>query len=135
MKKYLQACVGARYWEDAILNGVEDIDKNMPCIDGDLWKPLINLETGIIENWIIGNTADIYYKSCDQNSFYLLDENKNIIPLDNSIYQAKYLSDISFSNNDFILNTLLSVLPKKIYLHLVDNAIDEFANTLLLIAV
>ena len=63
----------------------------------------------------------------------LLDENKNIIPLDNSIYQAKYLSDISFSNNDFILNTLLSVLPKKIYLHLVDNAIDEFANTLLLI--
>ena len=79
MKKYLQACVGARYWEDAILNGVEDIDKNMPCIDGDLWKPLINLETGIIENWIIGNTADIHYKSCDQNSFYLLDENKNVI--------------------------------------------------------
>lgn len=79
MKKYLQACVGARYWEDATLNGVEDTDKNMPCIDGDLWKPLINLETGIIENWIIGNTANIHYKSCDQNSFYLLDENKNVI--------------------------------------------------------
>ena len=63
----------------------------------------------------------------------LLDENKNIIPLDDSIYQAKYLSDISFSNNDFILNTLLSILPKKIYLHVVDNSIDEFANTLILI--
>ena len=58
---------------------------------------------------------------------------KILFLLDDSIYQAKYLSDISFSNNDFILNTLLSVLPKKIYLHLVDNAIDEFANTLLLI--
>ena len=63
----------------------------------------------------------------------LLDEHKNVIPFDDSIYQAKYLSDISFSQNDFILNTLLSILPKKIYLHVVDNSIDEFANTLILI--
>ena len=63
----------------------------------------------------------------------LLDEHKNVIPFDDSFYQAKYLSDISFSQNDFILNTLLSILPKKIYLHVVDNSIDEFANTLILI--
>lgn len=96
MKKYLQACVSARYWEDAILNGVEDIDKNMPCIDGDLWKPLINLETGIIENWIIGNTANIYYKSCNQNSFYLLDENKNVI----GKIEDDYVIDTMHPDND-----------------------------------
>ena len=53
---------------------------------------------------------------CDFN--VPLDENKNIIPLDDSIYQAKYLSDISFSKNDYTLNTLLTLLPKKIYIHL-----------------
>jgi len=43
------------------------------------------------------------------------------------------LSDISFSNNDYILNTLLSILPSKIIIHLQNNYIDEFINTLALI--
>lgn len=76
------------------------------------------------------NIVHLIYKKKDS---LLLDENKNIIPLDDSVYQAKYLSDISFSQNDYILNTLLTILPQKIYLHLIDNNIDEFANTLLLI--
>ena len=44
----------------------------------------------------------------------LLDEHKNVIPFDDSIYQAKYLSDISFSKNDFILNTLILIFENKI---------------------
>ena len=76
------------------------------------------------------NIVHLIYRKKDS---LLLDENKNIIPLDDSVYQAKYLSDISFSQNDYILNTLLTILPQKIYLHLIDNNIDEFANTLLLI--
>ena len=47
-----------------------------------------------------------------------------------SYYKAKYLSDITFSSNDYTLNSLLSLLPKKIYIHLIDNNIDEFINTL-----
>lgn len=50
----------------------------------------------------------------------LLDENKNIIKVDDDIFNAKYLSDISFSSNDFALNTLLNLVPKKIYIHLID---------------
>ena len=42
------------------------------------------------------------------------------------MFNAKYLSDISFSSNDIALNSLLNLLPKKIYIHLVDNKIDEF---------
>jgi len=63
----------------------------------------------------------------------LLDEFKKIIDLDNSILNSKYLSDITFSSNDYTLNTLLTLLPKKIYIHLVDGAQDEFINTLKLV--
>lgn len=50
----------------------------------------------------------------------LLDENMNQIPIDKKALNAKYLSDVSFSNNDYILNTLLNLLPQKIHLHLVN---------------
>ena len=63
----------------------------------------------------------------------LLDENKNIIISATDISKVKYLSDISFSSNDYTLNSLLTILPSKIYVHLVDNHIDEFINTLQLI--
>ena len=62
----------------------------------------------------------------------LLDKNKNIIKTDINLLNAKYLSDITFSSLDLILNTLLNILPKKIYVHLIDDK-DEFINTLELI--
>jgi len=68
----------------------------------------------------------------NQNSI-LIDKNKNIISTKNSILNAKYLSDISFSSNDYTLNTLLNVLPSKITIHLIDDYSDEFINTLKLI--
>lgn len=63
----------------------------------------------------------------------LLDENKNLIIVNDDIFKAKYLSDISFSSNDYVLNSLLTLLPKKIYIHLIDNYKDEFINTLHLV--
>ena len=62
----------------------------------------------------------------------LLDEKRNIVSISENIYNAKYLSDISFSSNDFALNTLLCLLPKRIEIHLIDDE-DEFINTLKLI--
>lgn len=62
----------------------------------------------------------------------LLDENKNIISLQDNIFNAKYLSDISFSSNDYALNALLTLLPRKIEIHLITYD-DEFINTLKLI--
>ena len=63
----------------------------------------------------------------------LLDENKNIIKIDENILSRKYLSDISFSSNDYILNTLLNLIPKKIYIHTMNDTTDEFINTIKLI--
>ena len=62
----------------------------------------------------------------------LLDKNKDIITIANNSFNAKYLSDITFSSNDFALNALLSLLPKKINVHLITKK-DEFIDTLCLI--
>lgn len=62
----------------------------------------------------------------------LLDNNKDIITIANNSFNAKYLSDITFSSNDFALNALLSLLPKKINVHLITKK-DEFIDTLCLI--
>lgn len=64
----------------------------------------------------------------------LFDNRGNLIPIEDEIFKAKYLSDISFSSNDYALNTLLSLTPKKLIIHLIDRAPDsEFINTLKLI--
>lgn len=57
---------------------------------------------------------------------------RNIVSVSENIYNAKYLSDISFSSNDFALNTLLCLLPRRVEIHLIDDE-DEFINTLKLI--
>lgn len=72
----------------------------------------------------------IYYN----NQSILVDEDKNLVDTSNELLNnAKYLSDISFSSNDYTLNSLLTLLPKKIYIHLIDDTIDEFINTIQLV--
>lgn len=58
----------------------------------------------------------------------LLNEEKNIVSVSENILNSKYLSDISFSSNDFALNTLLSLLPAKIEIHVIGIE-DEFIDT------
>ncbi len=78
-------------------------------------------------------THIVHIISFDDNTF-LLDENLNIIDIDKNALNAKYLSDVSFSNNDYILNTLLNLLPRKIFIHLVSSSNNlEFIETLKLI--
>lgn len=76
------------------------------------------------------DTVHLVYTNKDS---ILLDGNKDLIPIDTSLLNAKYLSDISFSSNDYCLNTLLNILPKKLHIHLVNGYEDEFITTLKLI--
>ncbi len=78
------------------------------------------------------NLVHLIYTSNEEESI-LLDENKEIINISHHNLNAKYLSDISFSANDYTLNTLLTLLPKEIYIHLIDDYIDDFINTLITI--
>jgi len=50
-----------------------------------------------------------------------------------ALYFLILLSDISFSSNDYTLNSLLTLLPRRIYIHIIDGIEDEFINTLKLI--
>lgn len=77
--------------------------------------------------------CNIVHLIYNNNNSILLDKDKNQINISDDIFKAKYLSDISFSSNDYALNTLLTLIPKKIYVHLIDNCIDEFINTISLI--
>ena len=71
---------------------------------------------------------------CVDYDMILLDENLDMIDIDKNSLNAKYLSDVSFSNNDYILNTLLTLLPKHIYLHTASTTHNfDFINTLKLI--
>ena len=66
----------------------------------------------------------------------LLDENNQNIDIksSNSI-NAKFLSDITFSDNDYVLNYLLNTLPSHLTLHIpFENSLqDDFITTLKLI--
>ena len=78
--KYLLAEVGARCWEDTTVDGVEDTQGDLiPSRDGDYWKPMIDIESGVILNWTDGVTAEIHYKVCDDGTYRLLDADKNEI--------------------------------------------------------
>ena len=69
----LKTRIGARYWEDATVNGVEDAEGDLiPLRDGDCWCPTIDIETGIIQEWPIGTTADVHYKCCDDGEYWLV---------------------------------------------------------------
>lgn len=78
--KFLHAECGVRYWEDATVNGVEDVDGYLiPLRDGEAWCPTIEIETGTIVEWPKGTVAKIHYKVCDDGRYTLLDANREQI--------------------------------------------------------
>ncbi|WP_313522620.1 hypothetical protein [Shinella sp.] len=77
--KFLRADCGVRYWEDGAVNGVDDDDDNptMPFASKDSWRPLIDIEAGVILDWPNGTTAETHYKVCDAGVYTLLDADRN----------------------------------------------------------
>ena len=71
---------GVRYWEDAAVNGTEDEQGDLiPCRDGERWKPIIDIESGVITNWTKGVVANVHYKICDDGIYHLADAEGNIL--------------------------------------------------------
>ena len=77
--------------------------------------------------------ADKIYLIYENNNSTLIDENGDDILIDSNI-KNHYLSDITFSKNDYCLNTLLTLLPRELIINHYDNtAKDDFLTTLELI--
>ena len=113
----------------SLLDNVVDMAVNKYIIEKE-YKEFINLLKIYVNT--TNSKTEIVHLIYTHGESILLDNEKNIIQIEGSINNAKYLSDISFSSNDIALNTLLSLLPQKIELHLIDKE-DEFINTLKLI--
>lgn len=103
IKLIVKASVG--YWEDSEINGVEDTENgdNIPCKQGDLWCPEINIETGIIENWEIGKTANIHYKVSDCCSWVIQDSNGRVIYFQDDGYVPDTLCPAERGYGDYII--------------------------------
>ena len=87
---FLQVSAGARYWEDATVNGVSDEDGSLiPFRNGDYWEPRIDVNTGIVQHWPQGTTADIHYKVCDDGKYTLQAEDGTTI-----VTKEGYVPDI-----------------------------------------
>ncbi len=112
-----------------ILDNIVDMAVNKYIIEKE-YKEFINLLKIYVNT--TGTKADIMHLIYTNGESILLDKDKNIVHIDKNISNTKYLSDISFSSNDIALNTLLSILPKKLIIHIIDKE-DEFINTLKLI--
>lgn len=101
--RYLQAECGVRYWEDATVDGVKDTHGSLvPCREGDNWCPIINLETGKIENWKPGVVADIHYKVCDEGRYTLLNEAKEEVRSIDG-YVLSMLAPKSNGHGDYVI--------------------------------
>ena len=93
-----------RYWEDATVNGVEDENGDlMPCKVGNTWKPIIDLETGLITNWEKGKEANIHYKVCDAGEYWLQDENGEKIVKAKGYYVPDFLAIDDSGYGDYII--------------------------------
>lgn len=53
--------------------GVEDIPLDFPLRNGDTWEALINIDTGIIDNWPDEKCAEMYMKVTDGGTYELFD--------------------------------------------------------------
>lgn len=127
---YLDGFVNFRLYKYiSLLDEIVDLSVNNFIIERE-YNEFINLLKIYINSK--ESNFDLIHLIYMNNESILIDDNKNIISVDENILNAAYLSDISFSSNDFTLNTLLSILPQKIIIHIIDCE-DEFINTLKLI--
>ena len=113
-----------------IIDYIVDYSVNKFVVDREYTEFIELLKCYIDSKECCSSCVHLIYQNSES---VLLDEFKNVIETENSILNSKYLSDISFSSNDYTLNSLLNLLPEKVYIHLVDGIEDEFINTLKLI--
>lgn len=102
--KILSVKAGVRYWEDAMVDGIEDSKGNLiPCRDGDLWCPEIDIDKGKILNWEEGKKAEIHYKVCDAGSYFVKDADGNILLEIENDYVPKIMCPEENGYGDYII--------------------------------
>jgi hypothetical protein len=103
----LEVNAGVRYWKDATVNGVEDVNGDLiPCRKGDMWNLLIDIDNGVIINWKQGVKADVHYKVCDAGSYYLRDDDGNAALSIEDDYVPSILCPTESGYGDYIIMSI-----------------------------
>lgn len=127
---YLDGFINFRLYKYVnLLDDIVDTSVNNYIIERE-YNEFIDLLKIYINNK--DSTMDLIHLIYMDGESFLMDEERNIVSIDDNILNAPYLSDISFSSNDFTLNSLLCVIPNKIIIHIIDKE-DDFINTIKLI--
>lgn len=114
-----------------LLENLIDLSVNEFIIEREYFEFVSLLRLYVNSKQSISNTVHLIYMDFET---LLLDEKFQKIPISKKMLNAKYLSDVSFSDNDYVLNELLTLLPQKIFVHLPQKSSNlEFINTLKLI--
>lgn len=104
--KSLKVNANIRYWEDIRLNGEEKGNEDgagVPCKNGESWCPIIDIDSGIIVNWVLGVTADIHAKVCDDGSYSVLNSDGEILYSEENCYVPDILDTSDKGYGDYII--------------------------------
>ena len=106
--QYLRVCAEPRYWENAVINGKEDVNGDLtPLCVGSNWCPTINIETGEVLNWPQGTIADFHFKVCDQGQYWLQDaEFKDVAKWRGDYVPNEFLCVGANGHGDYIILTV-----------------------------
>lgn len=145
--KFIYIDVGPRYWEDSSIKEddkyVDDISyeeqkkgvkPRMPFATfvGDdneyRWRLTIDIDNLKILDWPKGVEARVFYKVCDDGSYYLLDKNKECL-MEKNCYVPEILSYIENGYGDYIdmyidKNGYLYEFPKEKLTYFIQKLID-----------
>lgn len=97
--KFLRLDVAVRYEE-------QDMPNDYPFRENDQWRPTIEVDTGQIVDWPKGNARDLHMKVVDEGSYYLEDENNEVLLeieddyVPNALLPGKYGDYIIISINE-----------------------------------
>ena len=101
---HLSIKVKPRYWEDATVNGVEDEEGFLiPLRLFDIWRIVIDIKTGRINDWPYGKKASIHYKVCDDGEYWLTNADLEPIFKLNDSYVPDFLSIGDNGCGDYII--------------------------------
>ena len=70
--QYIKLSIPVRYDD-------EDMPYDFPLRDGDIWEATINIDNNQIENWPQAQSGKFSIKVCDEGSYFLLNENKEVV--------------------------------------------------------
>lgn len=102
--KTIEVIAEVRYWEDAEINGERTKEGELvPFKEGNLWCPIIDIDTGIIKDWPQGTVAKIHFKVCDSGSYYLKDEEGNTVLSIEEYYVPKIMCPKENGYGDYII--------------------------------